>query len=44
MLAMADEAAHDLDDVDPTSTSGAKMALDDVHADYAETMKGLATS
>ena len=41
--AMADEAAHDLNDVDPTSTSGAKMALDDVHADYAETMKGLAT-
>ena len=39
---IADAAGHDLMDVDPSSASGAKQAVMDVHAEYAETMKSLA--
>ena len=39
---IADAAGHDLMDVDPSSAGGAKQAVMDVHAEYAETMKALA--
>ncbi|MGB2046036.1 MAG: hypothetical protein ACPHUD_09920, partial [Porticoccaceae bacterium] len=39
---IADAAGHDLMDVDPSSSGGAKMAVMDVHAFYAERMKELA--
>lgn len=43
LQAVADEAGHDLNDVNPSTVGGAKTAIDDVHADYGEQMKSLAT-
>lgn len=39
---IADDAGHDLKDVDPASSGGAGMAIKDVHASYGEDMKSLA--
>ena len=38
---MADDAGHDLAEVNPSAVGGAKTAIDDVHAEYAENMKSL---
>ena len=43
LQAMADEAGHDLAEVNPSAVGGAKTTIDDVHADYGEKMKSLAT-
>ena len=42
LQAMADDAGHDLNEVNPTAVGGAKTTIDDVHSEYGEQMKSLA--